>query len=574
MNKYFQNELDSLKDIARDFAAANPTIAPQLAQSSSDPDVERILEGVAFLAAGIRQKIDDDFPEFSQGLLNQIFPHYLRPMPSATIVEFKPTPILKNMLNTPAGTYLDAVEIDEVNCRYKTTYDVSVSPLTISSVASNETSTGRRYIELDFMLNGMSLSALKLNQLGLHIGGDYQGAVDTFFILNCYLDSISLVDAGGGEITVDDLAVKPVGFEDDFQLLDYPSNSFPAYRLIQEYFLLKEKFLFLNITGIGECLKQLSGNSFNLRFYLKDLPGQIPRLTNNRFVLHAVPAVNLFKHEAESFLNDYKRSEYLLRPLRNTHNQYSVYTIDRVIGDNRKLARKNQYTQMGLFNPDENSEPVYQTHTRAGETGEISNYISFSYPSSFELEHKESIKVEMTCTNGSHTSKLKAGDICRKTSSTSELVDFINIITPSESQDAPTGRSVLWRLISHLAINYLSLADTENLKSLLELYIFSGHSGNTQEVANRKRIDGITSVSVKACDRLISGVPMRGQSISVTLNPSNFVSKGDMYLFGMLLDRVLSSFASLNCFTEFSLVDSSTDEVYRWPVRAGDRPLI
>ncbi len=574
MNKYFQNELDSLKDIAGEFAAANPTIAPQLGQSSSDPDVERILEGVAFLTAGIRQKIDDDFPEFSQGLLNQIFPHYLRPIPSATIVEFKPTPILKNTLNTPAGTYLDAIEIDEVNCRYKTTYDVEVSPLSITSVSNNESSTGRRSIDLGFQLNGMNLAAFNLDQLSLHIGGDYQGAVDIFFILNRYLDSIVLVDAEGKEIAGDNMAVKPMGFEDGFKLLDYPSNSFPAYRLIQEYFLLKEKFLFLNITGIDDYLKPLGGSSFSLRFYLKELSGQIPRLSNSRFVLHAVPAVNLFKHEAESFLNDYKRSEYLLRPLRNTQNQYSVYTIDQVIGDNRKLARKSEYTQMGLFDPDKNLEPVYQIHTRAGEAGGVSNYISFSYPRSYELEYKESIKVEMTCTNGSHTSKLKAGDISRKTSNTSELVDFANITAPSESLEAPTGQSVLWRLISHLAINYLSLADTENLKSLLELYIFSGHSGNTQEVANRKRIDGITAVSVQACDRLVGGIPMRGQSISVTLNPSNFVSKGDMYLFGMLLDRVMSSFASLNCFTEFTLVDSSTDEVYRWPVRAGDRPLI
>ena len=121
MNKYFLNELDSLKEIAEEFSQANPTLAPLLSQPSADPDVERILEGVAFLTAGIRQKIDDDFPEFSQGLLNQIFPHYLRPIPSATIMEFTPTPILKNTLNTPAGTYLDSVEIDGVRCRYKTT---------------------------------------------------------------------------------------------------------------------------------------------------------------------------------------------------------------------------------------------------------------------------------------------------------------------------------------------------------------------------------------------------------------------------------------------------------------------
>ena len=572
MNKYFLNELDSLKEIAQEFSRANPTLAPQLSQASADPDVERILEGVAFLTAGIRQKIDDDFPEFSQGLLNQIFPHYLRPVPSATIIEFKPTPILKNTLTTLAGTYLDSVEVDEVRCRYKTTYQVDVSPVSITTARVSETSTGRRAIDLTF--TGTNLASWKIDHLRLHIGGDYQGAVDTFFILNHFLDSIALIDAQGNEITGDEMLITPVGFDDDFKLLDYPSNSFPAYRLIQEYFLLKEKFLFLEIRGLDKYLNQLNGNSFSLRFYISELPMQIPKLSAARFVLHATPAVNLFKHEAESFLNDYKRSEYLLRPMRNTNNQFHIYTVDRVTGNNRKMARKNHYTKTGLFNPEKNTSPVYQTCTRAGESGNVSSYISFSYPRNYDLENKESVQVELTCTNGEHTAKLKVGDITRKTSSTSELVDFTNIITPSESQEAPTGHSVLWRLLSHLALNYLSLADTDNLKSLLELYIFSGHTGSKQEVANHKRINGISAVSVQACDRMIKGVPMRGQEVQVTVDASNFVSKGDMYLFGMLLDRLMGSFASLNCFTEFSLVDSTTDEVYRWPIRAGDRPLI
>jgi type VI secretion system protein ImpG len=229
---------------------------------------------------------------------------------------------------------------------------------------------------------------------------------------------------------------------------------------------------------------------------------------------------------------------------------------------------------MGLFNPDDNTSPVYQIYTRAGESGEVSSYISFSYPRDYPLGNKESIQVELTCTNGEHPAKLKAGDITKKTSSTSELVDFANIIAPSENQEVPTGQSVLWRLLSHLAINYLSLADPDNLKSLLELYMFSGHSGSKQEVANRKRINGISAVSVIACDRLVEGIPMRGQEVQVTVDSANFTSIGDMYLFGMLLDRLMASFASLNCFTEFSLVDSNTDEVYRWPIRAGDRPLI
>lgn len=574
MNRYYQNELESLRQIAREFAQANPTLAPQLAQISADPDAERILEGVAFLTAGIRQKIDDSFPEFSQGLLNQIFPHYLRPIPSATIIELKPTPVLKNTMATKAGTYLDSVEIDGVQCRYSTTCDVDVSPVSISQVRASETTTGRRAIELTLTASGMSLSAWSIENLRLHIGGDYQGAVDTFYVLNHFVDAMALVDGRGNEIIGHEMSVVPVGFDEDFKLLDYPSNSFPAYRVIQEYFLLKEKLLFLDVQRFGEYLDQLGGSSCTLRFYLRELPMQMPKLSKERFVLHATPAINLFKHRAESFVNDYRRSEYLLRPMRNMQHQYEIYAIDQVTGNNRKMARKSEYTQMGLFDPDKNTKPVFQTYTRPDESGRVDYYIGFSYPQSYGLEDKESVQVELTCSNGRHTEKLKAGDITRKTSSTSELVDFTNIIAPSDSQQAPSGHAVLWRLLSHLAINYLSLADVDNLKSLLELYIFSTHGANRQEVANRKRIDAITAVEVTPCDRLVGSISMRGQSIKVTVDAHQFTSSGDMYLFGMLLDRLMASFASLNCFTEFSLADSGSDEVYQWPIRAGDRLLI
>ena len=574
MNKYYLNELDNLKDIAQEFSKANPTLAPLLSHPSADPDVERLLEGIAFLTAGIRQKIDDDFPEFSQGLLNQIFPHYLRPIPSTTIIEFKPTPILKNALNTPAGTYLDSIEVNGVQCRYRTTSDVEVTPVSITSVNRTETATGRQAIDITFTLTGVALAAWKTERLRVYIGGDYQGAVDTFFILNHFLNSVALIDTQGNEVSAGGAAITPVGFDDDFKLLDYPSNSFPAYRLIQEYFLLKEKFLFLDVSGLGSYLAQFGGNSFTLRLYLEELPMQLPKLSSERFVLHATPAVNLFAHEAESFLNDYRRSEYLLRPMRNTSNQYHIYSVDKVTGKNRKMARTTDYAPMGFFNPDQNNSPVYQTLARTSESGDVSTFISFSYPGEHQLEDRESITVELTCTNGEHPAKLKTGDIQKKTSSTSELVDFTNIIAPSENQEVPTGRSVQWRLLSHLAINYLSLADADNLKSLLELYIFSGHSGSKQDIANRKRINSISAVSVKPCDRLVGGIPLRGQAVQVSVDAASFASIGDMYLFGMLLDRLMASFASLNCFTEFSLIDSATNEVYRWPIRAGDRPLI
>ncbi|PCJ86090.1 MAG: type VI secretion system baseplate subunit TssF [Thiotrichaceae bacterium] len=574
MNKYYQNELEKLREQAVEFSQAYPTIAPQLAQASTDPDVERILEGVAFLSAQIRQKIDDDFPEFSQGLLKQIFPHYLRPFPSATIIQFLPKDIMKNKVHVPKGTFIDSVEVDGISCRFSTAFDMDVWPLEVSNVRQNESSVGKKSIEIDFSMKGLTVSQMNDESMRIHLGGDYVGAVELFYLLMNCVESVDIQQAGGQNVVADKIKIEAVGFEADQGLVDFPGNSFPAYRLIQEYFILKEKFLFIELKNIRQYFKSISSGAFTLKFLLDDSVTALPRLGKERFMLHATPAVNLFKRDAESMLNDHKRNEYRVRPLRDVDNNFQIYSVDKVSGHNRRSGSQTSYREIGLANPDLNSEPVYQLNHRQVENDGTQVFVSFSYPQEYTLSNQETLAIELTCSNGTHPSKLKPGDISKSTSSTSDLMTFSNILQPSDHQNVPTGSSMLWRLLSHLSLNYLSLADTDNLKALLGLYIFSSNTGNTLEVANRKRIEGVSSVTVEACDRLISGLPMRGQSIKVRVNPANYAGMGDMYLFGVLLDRLFASFASINCFTEFSMTDEASEETFTWPIRIGDRPLI
>ena len=573
MNKYYQTELEKLREQAVEFSQAYPTIAPQLAQASTDPDVERILEGVAFLSAQIRQKIDDDFPEFAQGLLKQIFPHYLRPFPAATIMQFSPKDILKTNVTVPKDTFVDSVEVDGVNCRFSTAFDVEVMPMSVSNVRQTESSIGKKSIEIDFSSNGSILSNLPNDALRLYIGGDYVGAVELFYLLNNCVDSIEVSGSGISSNVSEQIKVEPVGFEKDQGLVDSPSNSFPAYRLIQEYFILKEKFLFIDLKNISKYLGSSPG-AFTIKFELKDDIQNIPRLSNNRFILYAVPAVNLFKRDAESMLNDHKRNEYRIRPLRDTANHFQIYSVTSVSGHNRRSGSQTSYKEIGLANPDLNAEPVFQLNHRKVENEGSHVFISFSYPKDHKLSNQETLAIDLICSNGDHPSKLKPGDIAKSTSSTSELITFKNLLQPSDHQNVPSGSSMLWRLLSHLSLNYLSLADKDNLKALLGLYIFTSNTGNTIEVANRRRIEGVSSVNVEACDRLVAGIPMRGQSIKVKVNPANYAGTGDMYLFGILLDRLFASFASINCFTEFCLIDEASEETFTWPIRVGDRPLI
>src|SRR5579863_8548400 len=94
---YYDRELNALRSLAAEFAATHPKIAGRLRlapESVDDPHVARLLEGVAFLAARVHHRLDDEFPELTDALIGVLYPHYLSPMPSCMVVKFVPQPDL------------------------------------------------------------------------------------------------------------------------------------------------------------------------------------------------------------------------------------------------------------------------------------------------------------------------------------------------------------------------------------------------------------------------------------------------------------------------------------------------
>src|SRR2546425_9885144 len=94
MLRYYSQELQYMREMGTEFAAAFPKIAARLALDPTevaDPYVERLLEGFSFLAARVRLKLDSEFPRFTQHLLEVVYPHYLTPTPSMAIVQLVPS---------------------------------------------------------------------------------------------------------------------------------------------------------------------------------------------------------------------------------------------------------------------------------------------------------------------------------------------------------------------------------------------------------------------------------------------------------------------------------------------------
>jgi len=573
-SRYYQRELDDLRDLAAEFARAHPALAPRLTGPSPDPDVERVLEGTAFLTGRIREKIDDDFPEFIQGLTQLIFPHYLRPLPSATIMAFKPKTILKDTLRVPAGTYVDSQPVEGTNCRFRTVYDVDVSPVILEAADSTDMGGGRHAIDLHLKMQGAKLTDWNADRISFHLGGDFPGAADLYLLLQRHLRRVSVFSEAGLPTVLPASYVRPVGLDAEHAMLPYPGNSFPAFRMLQEYFLLKEKFLFLELIGLSRWRDRAGGDRFVIRFELDSSTVPLPRIGAERFVLHATPAINLFPHDAEPVLLDNSRGSVRVRPSRSKGGDYQVHSIDSVVGHGRGTNAKQEFKAMGMFDPADQTRPVYQASFQHDERGLTEPLLSVNYPPEYGMPRQQTLTIRLSCTNGDLPGRLRPGDINRPTRTTSELVEFTNLIPPTDSQQAPVGKAMLWRLLSHLALNYLSLADDENLKALLSLYIFPGRGGRETETANRKRVQGLKGVRVTAADRLINGAVFRGQDIEISAGRENFAGPGDLYLLGSVLDRLLASFSSLNAYTAVTLIETQTGERYRWPPRLGARPLI
>jgi type VI secretion system protein ImpG len=576
VDRYYQQELHSLKDLAVDFSKAHPALAPMLSGPGTDPDVERLLEGVAFLTALLRRKLDDEFPELIHDLIRLIWPHYLRPLPSTTQIAFTPKPGLKQSLTIPAGIQVGSTPVEGTSCLFRTAYEVEIHPLSLLEASFQQPSGQPPAIRLLLELEGLKVSDWHPKSLRFYLAGDYPNASDLYLLLRQHLKRIVIApqDKGTPVVLSPDL-LRPVGFSSQDALIPYPSHSYPGYQIIQEYFTCPQKFLYLDLTGWERWQNRGQGSKFEIRFELEDLPFSPPRVRKENFVLFVTPAINIFPLDADPILLDHRKTEYLVRPSGTTPAHYLVYAVDRVVGFIQGTAEERRYVPFELFNPEPQATPVYHLSFRPSPVGRGANvYLSVAYPANGGSPVLETLSISLTCTNGSLPESLRLGDISLPTNTSPEYVEFRNLQPPTPCILLPLGSNLLWRLLSHLSLNYLSLARTENLKALLELYIFPDSRDQAAVMANRKRISGIEKIEAKASDRLVSGILMRGQELQLRMRQDHFAGSGDLFLFGSVLDCFLGGYATINTYTQLHIQEVLKGDRYRWPARIGDHPLI
>jgi type VI secretion system protein ImpG len=153
------------------------------------------------------------------------------------------------------------------------------------------------------------------------------------------------------------------------------------------------------------------------------------------------------------------------------------------------------------------------------------------------------------------------------------LATFRNVIAPTKARNIPFDGDMLWQLISHLSLNYLSITDHTTLQAILRQYIAPDNRDKSGRLVNEKKIAAISNVTVKAGESLLDKAFVHGQNIKVTIKSENFECMGDKYLFGSVLDRFFAGTAAINVYSELTFEDFFSGECQQWPAKIGNRPL-
>lgn len=592
-NTYYQDELQYLREVGPEFAKVHPQIARMLADRGSDPDVERLLEGVAFLCGRIRQKLDDELPEFTADLMSMLWPHYLRPIPSMTILELLPE--LEGMqapLVVPARSEFASIPVDGTRCRFRSTWDVKIRPWVIRDAALETAAAKpvRLVLRLDTAPKA-ALADLELDQVRFHLAGEPRTAFVLYMLLLGHLDHVTISDGSTRHDRREEIlpgtSVKPAGLDRADAVLDFPPHSFVGYRLIQEYFAFKERFLFFDLRGLDRAVNRLElEHTVEIAFTFNRRIDSFPMVSRDNVRLHAVPLVNLFDHPADPIRMKNDRVQYLVQPSRTglaDRRHAEVYSTDQVYG-----LRQTDQVQSHEFAPffsfrhmspqGAGTTTFYHTHRVPNVvTGDprqgTDTYVSFvTDAASREFPPDETISIELTCTNRELPTALRADDIREPTDSSPAGITFRNIVKPTSTIAPPMGRELHWRLISHMSLNYASLADADRFRQLLRVYDFQSAHDAQAAMAHQRMLEGIVSLKSSYRERMIRGAPIRGLQIELELHEDHFAGEGDAFLFGNVIDRFLGLYVTLNSFSQLNLKLTRSGHRHAFPARWGDQP--
>lgn len=576
VNTFYRDELNYLREMGNLFARANPRLSRFLAKEASDPDVERLLEGFAFLVGRLRQRLDAEMPEVAHGLLQLIWPHYLRPIPPITIMRFRPAEGgAGGAISVPRGTTVQSRPVEGEAVEFKTRVDLTVLPFEISAVDLDNRKDSSRLTLTFSRRSGSGLQSLAEAPIVLFFNG-HQDVTASRMLYTFFRERVRnvLFSAKGSEPVQAPVTIEPVGFAPDEATLPYPPGSFSGFRIMQEYFACPDSFMFVRLKGLESFADRDTG-SFSLTFEMSRPFPETSRLVPDQFAINATPAINLFEGEGQAFVISHDRTEYPVRPL-GSRSARSVHAVRSVTGWVQGSGRRVRYTPFESFRHDaedeEGEQLYYRTQIRPATLGNgMDLYVSFvTRLNQLGVPETETVSMAIDCSNGALAGKLGIGEVDRPTSATPGKLEFKNITPVLHEVPPPVDDAILWTLIANLARNFHSLIDVDALRTVVGAYDFRAKVDSVAAQQRDLLLRSFQKFERRGIDVISHGRPVRAFELNLTVSESLLGGEGEMYLFGTILDRFLKSYASINSLHLFSVTGADGNVRYKWKPTWGE----
>lgn len=581
IEKYFEEELRYLYESGCEFAKAHPDRANYLNIDSlgdRDPYIERLFEGFAFLAGRIREKLDDTFPQLTEGLTNLLWPQFLLEVPSLAIVQFesrtgvlqesKTLPVRSEIMSGPVGK-------ESAVCKFTTTAPVVLNPINLVSVNRQTDNMNNEIFTFKFTLAPtVSWEKFNLKHLRLFLYAELPTALMLHRVLTTMVKKAE-IEFNNGEkcFQVDpSTVVTPGGLDIEESLLPEMRRSFWGFNLLREYFVYPEKFLFVDFNGLDKLpVPDKTPESITFRLTIGEALPADKSFPLSMFRMNCCPVANVFVSNTEPVVKTGLQSEYRVLASSTYPDSMSVHSVRDVVGVDRITGERFAYEPAYTFNNlGSKQRKTYATRflrTPAGKR-EMNIVLSGAQLNNKEIR-EESLVIEAWCTNADvPRDYIQEGQITSPGRDFPDFVRISNITRPTLPFSPPEDEDLLWMFQAHLVATQSSLGSKDTLKKFLQLYNWSGQEGRA------RRIESIHDVSTKPMEMVYKGSVIRGVCFVVTLEEMAFKDTGDLHLFGLVLSQFLSHYVVINSFCELQLILKPSGKILRWNQIEGKRCLI
>ena len=618
--RYYNEELRHLREMGAEFAQQFPKIAARLGLEGlevTDPYVERLLEGFAFLAGRVQLKLDAEFPRFTQRLLEIVYPQFLTPVPAMLIAQFNPDlndPSLAKGLVLPRGNVMhgQAGKSGATPCEFRTAQDLTMWPLDLAQLeyfshaadlpmaALPEWRKYRSGLRLRLRTTaGLDFSQIALQDLRLHCTGLDDVAYRLHALVGNHTLGLLVLPTkrpAAWHEALDGECIDLAGFDDNQALLPETLHGFEGYRLLQEYFAFPQRFLFFDLAGVGEALRKRGGTEVDIVILFSRLDNALLQAVDaSSLALHCVPAINLLERRCDRIHVANDTSDFHIVPDRTRPMDFEVHTVTEVVGYGTGIHSEWRFLPFyNAFHAEQHSHQAYyatqreprlmsQVQQRDGpRTAYIGTEVYLSVVDAQEAPFPAELRqigVRALCTNRDLPVLMPVGNPKGDLSlvETAPVKSIQVIKGPSRPMSAMREANLNWKLINQLSLNHLSLTDTNAeqgaaaLRQILQLYAPTGDAGA------QRQIDGLRSVRMQPVVRRLPmpGPITFGRGVAVTVEVDDLSFEGaSAFLLGCVIERFVARHVSINGFTQLRLHSANRGDILNGRPRCGSRAIL